>query len=64
MLSKWKTSLGIRVNPKIIGGIAQILFVSYIALHRLSIPNTEFIQGIFLGFSIVGNISMLILLRK
>lgn len=64
MLSKWKTSLGIQINPKIIGGVAQICFVSYIVLHLFSIPHTEFIQGVLLGFSIVGNISMLFQLRK
>ncbi|MEJ2758129.1 MAG: hypothetical protein P8046_06550 [Anaerolineales bacterium] len=64
MFSKWKVSLGINTNKTILGGLAQIALVGYIALLLLSVPNTEFIQGMLLGFSLVGNIAWLIHLRR
>ena len=64
MLLKWKNSLGIRFNPKVIGGAAQVSLVSYIILNLLSLPHTDFIQGLLLGFSLIGNVAMLIQFRQ
>lgn len=64
MFAKWKSSLGISINLRIVGGLAQIALVVSFALFSLSVPKTEFIQGLLLGFSLVGNITWLLQLRQ
>lgn len=40
----------------IIGGIAQIALVASIILGRLDLPGLDFLEGMLLGFSMVGNL--------
>lgn len=56
MLSEIKTRFGIKVSPRIIGGLAQISLVVSIFLHQFNVPGTDFLQGLLLGFSMVGNL--------
>ena len=43
-----------------LGGIAQIALVASIFLSRMDLPGLDFVEGILLGFSLVGNLVFLI----
>lgn len=43
----------------IIGGAAQIALVASITLGRLDIEGLDFLEGMLIGFSIVGNLAYL-----
>jgi hypothetical protein len=42
-----------------LGAVAQIAFVAGILLGRLDIPGLDFLEGMLLGFSMVGNLAFL-----
>jgi hypothetical protein len=42
-----------------LGATAQIAFVTSILLSRLNIPGLDFLEGMLLGFSMVGNLAFL-----
>ena len=44
----------------ILGSIAQLALVLGIILERLAIPTLDFLSGMLLGFSIIGNIAYII----
>lgn len=64
MLSQLKSSVRTRIRPEIIGATAQFSLLVLIVLNRSPIPNTDFIQGILTGYSIVGNLFFLIHFSK
>ena len=64
MLSELKSNLGIKISPRIMGATAQLAFVGTIALHFFNVPHTDFIQGLLLGYALVGNVYWLISQRK
>jgi len=64
MFSKQKSHLGIKVSPRLIGATAQLAFVGSMALHQLNVPHTDFLQGLLLGYALVGNLFWLIKQRK
>ena len=47
-----------------IGGTAMLALVVAILLSRWEVPGTDFLQGMLLGFSIVGNLFSLWQSRK
>ncbi len=59
MLEKVKTAKSnIRaVVLPYIGAAAMLALVAAITLSRLDVPGTDFLQGVLMGFSIVGNIA-------
>jgi len=60
MLLKTKQTPGRRQKTLVyIGGIAQFAFVVSIMLSRLNIDGLDFLEGLLLGFSIVGNLAYL-----
>ena len=64
MLAEIKSNLGIKIPPKLIGGTAQIALVVSIFLHQFNVAGTDFIQGLLLGYSMVGNLFWIITQRK
>ena len=60
MFSEIKSNLGIKVSPRLIGATAQFAFVASMALHQLNVPHTDFLQGLLLGYALVGNLFWLI----
>ncbi len=59
-----KERLNLSIKPEILGGAAQLALVASILLDRFTISHTEFIQGMLIGFSVVGNIAWLLAVRK
>jgi len=47
-----------------IGGAAQIALVASIFLSRLDLPGFDFLEGMLLGFSIVGNLAFLVSINR
>ena len=47
-----------------LGGVAQITLVLSILLGRLEYPAVDFLSGLFLGFSLVGNLAFLYTLSQ
>jgi hypothetical protein len=43
-----------------LGAAAQIAFVASILLSRLDYPALDFLEGMLLGFSMVGNLAFLV----
>jgi hypothetical protein len=43
----------------IVGGVAQIALVASIILGRMDIDGLDFLEGMLMGFSIVGNLAYL-----
>ena len=64
MFTQLKSQVRTHIRPEIIGATAQISFVLVVFLSRWEIPNTEFLQGILTGYSIVGNLFFLIYRSK
>ena len=48
----------------ILGGAAQIALVVGLVLGQLEVPGTDFLQGMLIGFSIVGNLAFLITVSR
>ena len=64
MLGDLKIKLGLRINPNIIVASAQICLALAILLGHLQFTGTEFLQGLLLGYALVGNLAWLIKQRK
>lgn len=64
MFSEIKTNLGIKISPRLIGATAQFAFVTTFALHQFNVAGTDFLQGLLLGYAMVGNLFWLIRQRK
>jgi hypothetical protein len=43
-----------------LGGFAQIALVTSLFLSRMNLPGLDFVEGLLLGFSLVGNLTFLI----
>jgi hypothetical protein len=56
MFSQLKLKKRNLIPPAMIGATAQLALVFTIALSQLEVQNTDFIQGILAGYSIVGNL--------
>ena len=48
----------------ILGGVAQIALVVSLILGQLEIPGTDFLQGMLIGFSMVGNLAFLVTVSR
>jgi hypothetical protein len=60
-----KTKAGfVKIKPEILGAAAQLALVIYFLASQFNLPIPDFIQGVLLGFSIVGNLAMLVEIRK
>ncbi len=65
MLSKPKQTLEKREKKFVyIGGVAQLAFVASILLSRLNIEGFDFLEGMLLGFSMVGNLAFLYIVGR
>lgn len=64
MVSEIKSKLGIKISPRAIIGSAQLAFIVVILIHQFDLPVAAFIQGVLLGYSMVGNLYGLVIWRK
>jgi len=48
----------------ILGGVAQLALIMGIVLQRSEIPTLNFIAGILMGFSIVGNLVFITVISR
>lgn len=64
MVSELKSKIGIRISPRVIIGSAQLAFASAILIHQFNLPIADFVQGVLLGYSLVGNVYGLMTQRK
>jgi len=54
----------IKVKPEILGALAQLALVVYFLSSLFNLPIPDFFQGMLLGFSIVGNLALIVQIRK
>ena len=53
-----------RALTTLLGGAAQIALVIGLVLGQLNVPSTDFVQGMLIGFSIVGNLAFMIIVSR
>ena len=64
MIKQMKEKVGLNVSPKVFGGAAQLALVVYIFSTQFDIPVPPFWLGVLLGLSLVGNIVLLMSVRR
>lgn len=60
MLTRAKKQISNLIPPSIIFATAQLAMVVMIFFNQFNVTNTDFIQGLLCGYSIVGNLFSLI----
>jgi hypothetical protein len=64
MFTKIKIRTRGLIKPTTILATAQIAFIAMCLLSFFNIPHTDFLQGLFCGYAIVGNLFYLINYRR
>jgi len=59
-----KAKYNLSSRPEILGGVAQLALVASFLLGQFNVSHTDFLQGMLIGFSVVGNLALLFSLRS
>jgi hypothetical protein len=64
MLANFKQRIDGFIPPRVIFATAQLALVSFLILSTFEVPQSEFLQGMLCGYSLVGNLYWLIKFSK